>query len=83
MSYTYIAIFMFIHSVIQIGFCIQSFCMCQIIITIIIIMTLFTNLPTVLFHNKVKNIYKMRSDLPIGRAHAYLQKYYLLNIAKK
>ena len=35
-------------------------------------MTLFTH--GILFHNKVKTIYKTSSDLPIGRAHAYYEK---------
>ena len=35
-----------------------------------------------LFHNEVKNIYKMRSDLPIGRAHAYLKKVLLTKYSK-
>ena len=42
-----------------------------LIIIIIIIIELY--LPTVLFHYKIKTIYKDESDLPIGRALKYLQ----------
>ena len=43
------------------------------LMTIIIIIIIELYLPTVLFHYKIKTIYKDESDLPIGRALKYLQ----------
>ncbi len=43
-------------------------------------MTLFTH--GTISHNKVKTIYKMSSDLPIGRAHGYYEKILLNNTTR-